>query len=140
MKALTVCQSRADEIVKGPKRVENRTWFTAYTGPLLIHAGKSKLWLEPGDEERYPDMAFGAIVGQCVVEGCRELRDIRPPTICILNRWPWLAEHEHTEGPWCWILGSVRRFQTPIPYRGQQGLFDIPDHVVARAVLLEATP
>lgn len=140
MKALTVCQPHAHLIIIGEKRVENRTWPTSYRGPLLIHAGKSRKWLDDGDEERYPDMVFGAILGQCIVEGCRRLRDIRPPTKCITRRWPWLAEHGHTEGPWCWILGDVVRFATPIPYSGQRGLFDIPDDVVAGAEQLKVQP
>ncbi|MFA7254088.1 MAG: hypothetical protein WC107_06075, partial [Patescibacteria group bacterium] len=56
MKALTVCQPYASLIVGWPgidpddvKRVENRTWPTSYHGPLLIHAGKSRLWLSSWD-------------------------------------------------------------------------------------------
>lgn len=30
----------------GEKRVENREWPTSYRGPLLIHAGKSREWLD----------------------------------------------------------------------------------------------
>ncbi len=136
MKALTVCQPYAHLIVIGEKRVENRTWPTSYRGPLLIHAGKSRAWLddyEGGDEERYRDMVFGAILGKCELDGVCHIENIKG--CAAERRWPWLLTHEHTEGLFCWILGDVVRFETPIPWKGQRGLFDIPDDVVA-----EATP
>lgn len=57
MKALTICQPyaelicRADESEDGRrgkrfKLVENRTWATKYRGPLAIHAGKSRKFLD----------------------------------------------------------------------------------------------
>jgi hypothetical protein len=39
MRALTIWQPYATRIIAGRKSVENRDWFTAYRGPLLIHAG-----------------------------------------------------------------------------------------------------
>lgn len=57
MKALTICQPYAALICLPStdwrhKRVENRKWFTSYRGPLLIHAGKSRDWLEVYMAER----------------------------------------------------------------------------------------
>ncbi len=46
MKALTICQPYAELIMRGVKRVENRTWATRYKGALLIHAGKSREWYQ----------------------------------------------------------------------------------------------
>src|SRR5262249_20902135 len=43
---------------------------------------------------------------------------------------PW------AEGPWCWILGRVRRLETPIPWRGAQGFFDVPDAELAGAAFV----
>jgi len=34
---------------------------------------------------------------------------------------PW------AEGPWCWLLADPRPLAVPVPYRGRQGLFDVPD-------------
>lgn len=109
MKALTICQPYAHEIVIGEKRSEFRTWATRYRGDLLIHAGKSRSWMEVGDEERYPGMVFGAILGIAFLNGCE------------------------ADGPteWAWKLTNIRRFVTPIPYKGRRGLFDIPDEALA---------
>lgn len=130
MKVITIMQPYAHLIATGAKRVENRTWPTSYRGPLLIHAGKSRQWLDDrnGIDDRYgipiSDMEFGAVVAvadlvQCASYGRIEMKDFD-------REYPWLREHEHTEGPWCWVLANVKRLANPIPARGAQGLFDFP--------------
>lgn len=131
MKALTICQPYANLIAFGQKRVENRTWPTNYRGRLLIHAGKSREWLDDdgdGMDRRYgldiAEMPFGAVVAvatlvECASYGRIEMKDFD-------REYPWLREHEHTEGPWCWILADVERLAKPFPARGALGLFDIP--------------
>lgn len=154
MKAITICQPYAHLIVIGHKRVENRTWPTSYRGPLLIHAGKSKAWLSTTEvapwkdpaELQYgvplADMAFGAIVGVAEMTGCVGI-STGPNGSTFHNdaavklRWPWIHSHEHTEGPFCFVLENVHRFETPIPYRGAQGFFDIPDDIVRDALELK---
>lgn len=134
MKALSVWQPWAHLIVHGAKPVENRTWSTSYRGPLLIHAGKKRdedSWfsaraildtLDPRPEfpRATPNtLAYGAIVG--VVR----LADCVPSESCELpfaNRSP---------GGFCWVFEDARDFFEPIPYRGMQGLFLVPDHIVA---------
>jgi activating signal cointegrator 1 len=136
MKALTICQPYAELIMRGQKLVENRKWSTNYRGPLLIHAGKSKSWLvtRPGETFEMEhgislaDMSFGAIIGitrliDCVPLG-KQFNQIT--TRQTIQKYPWLEDHRHAEGPYCWILGTIKRFRTPIPFRGRQGLFDVP--------------
>jgi hypothetical protein len=135
MKCLTICQPYAHLIVtpqaelpKGhtQKLVENRTWITSYRGPLLIHAGKSRNWLE-----QYPgcglwDMPFGAIVGVALVVDCvpatptfdhRRLRNGLVAPAWAKRQFPWLARHPHVEDS------------------GQQGMFEVPDEVVKEQLL-----
>lgn len=57
-------------------------------------------------------------------------RKIIPPS--ILARWPELATNQHVEGKYCMVLEDVRKFPDPVKYRGQQGLFDVPDSIVAQ--------
>lgn len=127
MKAVTVCQPYAHLIATSEKRVENRTWPTRYRGPVLIHAGKSRAWL-CGDSPS-PDMAFGALVAVAQLVDCIDVRDIRAGADCC-DKYPWIYGHKHTEGPWCWVLADVRRFDVPVPWKGALGLFDVPDHVL----------
>lgn len=113
MKALTICQPYAEMIARGEKIIENRTWPTSYRGPLAIHAGKSRDWLDEEDEKDYPGMAFGAVIATAQLVDCRRLEDLSTE----------LQRHEHANGPWCWVLRDVQRID-PVTARGAQGLWD----------------
>jgi hypothetical protein len=119
VKALTICQPYAELIARGEKPIENRTWPTSYRGPLVIHAGKSRDWLDEGDEALYPGMPFGAVVAVGELYDC--VRVERLPAE--------LADNEHANGPWCWLLRNVRRIG-PIKQSGAQGLWECPAHYV----------
>ena len=118
MKALTICQPYAEMIALGEKCIENRTWPTAHRGLLVIHAGKSRNWLEADDEREYPGMQFGALVATAQLVDCRRVEDLPPE----------LQGDVHANGPWCWILEDVIRIN-PVPYRGAQGLWDVENTV-----------
>lgn len=122
MRALTVCQPYAELLARGVKPIENRTWSTAHRGPLVIHAGKSRDWLAPGDEARYPDLVFGAIVAVVT------LYDVVP----VEGLPPDLRANEHANGPWCWLVRDPIRLH-PRPVRGAQGLWAIDRALVVRA-------
>ncbi|MDZ4812103.1 MAG: ASCH domain-containing protein [Pseudomonadota bacterium] len=130
MKCLTICQPYAHLIVTGAKRVENRSWPTRYRGPLLIHAGVSRAWMDCADAHMVrcygEPLVFGAVVGRAQLVECVLLTEITHPRIC--KRFPWLRKHDHAEGPWCWVLEDVERFMVPTPIRGRLGLFDVPDN------------
>lgn len=137
MKALTIHQPYARLIVTGAKRVENRTWYTPFRGALLIHAGKSREWLDGVDEAEYAapgdPLEFGAIVGRCRVSRCIAPAGIEMGAQSNAFYRALLApdHRHHVNGPWCWVLDSIVRFTEPHPWRGAQGLFDVPDDVVA---------
>jgi len=122
MKALTICQPYAELILRGEKRIENRTWPTKHRGPMYLHAGKSRAWWnnEP-DGKLYPNAQFGAVVGIVNVIDCVPVTDIREGKC-----YPELRESRHTLGPWCWVLADVVSIG-PWPWRGAQGLFDIDE-------------
>ena len=125
MKALTICQPYAELIVAGEKRVENRRWGTSFRGEFLIHAGKSRAWLD-SYEPLPASMEFGAIVGVARLTDCLPLARIRA-AFPLPSRLSWLRDHAHVEGPWCFVLADVRRLQWPIPFRGAQGFFEIDE-------------
>ncbi len=142
MKTLTICQPYAELICRGEKRVENRTWPTRHRGQMYIHAGKSRAWFD--DDEHLIQMLgrmppFGAVVAIVDLIDCVEHCDIAMGEYD--GKYPWLRDHEHANGPWCWIFGPNVTPIGPWPYRGAQGLFDINDlDRVANAVLGIATP
>lgn len=119
MKALTVCQPYAELIARGDKVIENRTWATNYRGPLAIHAGKSRAWLDDDDHPKanygldIASLPFGAIVAVADLRGCVRIEDLPLE----------YRGSEHANGPWCWVLRDIRRIE-PVPCRGAQGLWD----------------
>jgi len=127
MKAITICQPWAWAIIHGPKRVENRTWHTDYTGPLLIHAGASRAWLNLPDN-RLPDgtihppasqLNMGAIIGRVNM------------VACLRYNHPSLLGNPFVCGPVCHIYEDPQPLKVPIPYRGRQGLFDVADTLLS---------
>jgi hypothetical protein len=127
MKALTICQPWAWAIAQGLKLVENRSWSTNYRGPLAIHAGQSIKWYSDGKQwiERetgllvpdYMSIDRGFVLGVVDLYDC-----VRYGSSRELQSDPWAS------GPWCWCLRDFRALPQPLPFSGQQGLFDIPDH------------
>lgn len=121
MKALTICQPYAEMIKTGEKVIENRTWPTSVRGRIAIHAGKSRDWLEDGDESERPDMAFGAIIATAELYDCKRVTDLS---------WDEQTRHD-ANGPYCFLLRDVNVLDTPIPARGAQGFWEwmAPAHV-----------
>ena len=136
-KCLTIAQPYAFLIQTGVKRVENRTWMTGYRGPLYIHAGKSRDWLTLDREDKFDtaynisidQLAFGAIVALATLVDCVHIGRVAQPHIAA--KYPWLEAHEHTQGPWCWILDKVTPL-VPRPWRGAQGLFNVDEEELNR--------
>lgn len=125
MKALSVRQPWAYLILEGGKNVENRTWRTGYRGPLLIHASRtiegSMAIRSDGKLIECPVLKLhtGKIVGMVELVNCY-LPDMENP---------WAEP-----GMWHWLLEDPLPFPEPIPYRGHQGLFEIPDELVAAQI------
>lgn len=141
MKALSIKQPWAYLIAAGHKDVENRSWSTNYRGRIYIHASKTQdaacgfrsayttllaqygrqradsIWeaywksgpLVEGAfaNERVP--VFGGIIGEVDIVDCVTKSDS-----------PWF------EGPYGFVLANAVMYDKPIPYRGQQGFFEIP--------------
>jgi hypothetical protein len=135
MNTLTICQPWCWAILHGPKKIENRTWPTNHRGPLLLHSGKSRKFLESEDPAVWPerygvplpeekDLVFGAILGVVDVVDCLHFEDLPPD---------WKA-HPFAQGPYCWLLANPRPFAEPIPWKGQLSLYQVPDEAVRRAL------
>jgi len=125
MKALTICQPYAELIARGEKLCENRTWWAGPLELLVIHAGKSRRYLNVNDERDYPGMAFGAAVAVAELIGCVTPQAIERKRY---SRYLYLYGHPYVEGPVCWALTNVRAL-TPIPCRGHQGLWTVPPDI-----------
>jgi hypothetical protein len=130
MKALTIRQPWAELIVSGKRLFEIRNWRPDYEGWILVHAGK-KL-----DEEAVrrlnvavDQLTFGAIIGKVRVDDCI---DFSPESWEAL-RFQHMEWSDYQAGNFGWRLSKATKFDPPIPWGGSLGLFDVPDHVIARA-------
>jgi hypothetical protein len=90
----------------------------------------------------YTSIPLGMIVGVCDIVQMYEATGT--PTIQPSVWWaggphkdPFvlgpteMAFGDFHKGRWAWRLENPRRFPQPIPYRGRQQLFDVPDEIVA---------
>lgn len=128
MKAITICQPHAWAVVYGNKYIENRTWPSSYRGPLLIHAGKSKEYLDSGGYPDQPDddeLIFGALIGRVEMVNCIHISVLEANA--HVKPLPYFAE-----GPWCHFYEQRRPLKAPIPYRGMLGLWDAPAQLIER--------
>jgi hypothetical protein len=139
MRGLTICQPYADMIRRGDKPIENRTWSTQYRGLILVHAGQSLRFLDRRDRLRHV-LRFGAIVATANLVACLpkntpvpdagNAQPVADELARRMARQHWihaghghLFEHPTANGPWCWILEDVRQLDSPIDYKGAQGLW-----------------
>ena len=160
MKAITVHQPWATLLALGEKQYETRSWATGYRGLIAIHASKSTddllnffNWTEFVKKHGYTDpFSFNTMAHKAIMKhyepGFKLFGEIHP-TGCILavgelvamhkGAPPELSYQERTFGNFghgrvAWELANMRRLVTPIPARGQQGLWewDQPDTLVFR--------
>lgn len=152
MRCLSLWQPWASLWLTWCKVHETRDWELHHRGWLLVHAAKNRKGVrdiegealkiiadgefKPGWEDRLP---FGAIIGAVHID------DVVATTV-LLKRWgcpPGPVATEHWVDYQCGNYEprryafkraeDFRVFKAPIPYRGQQGPFNVPDSVVRAA-------
>lgn len=165
MRCLTLTQPWASLVAIGAKKIETRSWRTAYRGLLLIHAAKG-----PGDlgwqqmnhlcrnEEPFRSvlkldkhpadvLPLGAIVAVCRLVDCRIIgRELNgAATIAaddMITAVPIpgneLAFGDYSPGRYAWLLTDVRALPEPIPCKGALGLWQ-PDAATRAAIERQQT-
>ena len=140
MKAITISQPYASKIAEYSKFVENRTWPTSYRGPIAIHAGLGKQYLSTTELRKYPT---GCVIATAKLSACISLDEIlaKASSKSSLQQrslipgtwfsWAAIGCHEHTEGPWCWILEDVKKIE-PVPAKGKQQIWNWDNPEVLR--------
>jgi hypothetical protein len=143
MKALTLWQPWAQLIAVGAKKVETRSWRPpASLGRLVICSAKRSLRVETDVADAaaknriYAALArhsgplrYGAAL--CVVTVI-SVQHVLPLTRTLSE--DELAFGDYSRGRFGWVLGDLRAFARPFPVCGRQGLFDVPDYLVAEAL------
>lgn len=147
MRALSLYQPWASLWCSDAKEHETRGWEMNHRGWLLVHAAKRPidkvidyaLDIIAKDEfgERWrEELPRGYIVGAVNVINVR-------PTSVILQEWGspihtryWIDYQcgNYALGRFGFLRGEFKRFAKPIPYRGQQAPFNVPDELVREAM------
>jgi len=152
MKALTIHQPWNWLIAHGHKPVENRVWAPPdhmcgklialdaglrHDGDALHFATEALVQLGQVDaaaelmirevERNHVRGAVEAVatfVGAVHIDGCqlRALASIGPEVHAM-------RAHPFAVGPWCWVFAGVRALPEPVPCRGFQGLWELPEDV-----------
>jgi hypothetical protein len=132
MRALTILQPWCDAITRGDKRVENRSWAPdGWTPnmPVALHAGKRFDWgavFPPGKTALWSapeDVALGAVLAVAKIAGFHWCNTYSGDGCSAAEPCsPWGAE-----GQYHWALADVRPLAEPVPCRGYQRLWPLPD-------------
>lgn len=133
-RGLSLTQPWASLVAGGHKRVETRSWPTAYRGAVLIHAAKGfPRWAQEFAAEeravgRLPGrIPRGAIVAVATLVNVQRTDDVAS-TISSLERH--LGNYD--PGRWAWFLSEIHPLQEPVPCRGALGLWHVPGDVLRR--------
>ena len=147
MKCLSLWQPWATLIAIGAKRIETRHWSTDHRGPILIHAAKkwnldlgcmcaqipfidhlTAIGYYPGPTKGW-GLPFGAIIAVVDLWDCVPTSSLNAAGIRVNE--PERSFGDFSDGRWGWMTRDLRRFPDPIPFKGHQQLFNVPDELVA---------
>lgn len=152
MKCVSLWQPWASLIALGHKRIETRSWETGYRGRLAIHAAKRPICADGVDllTELALDihwgmgLPIGAVVATCDLVAClptprvrpghfepfelfdpRRLAGADPSVVTVTPRERRCGDY--SPGRWAWVVENVVCLVPPVPWRGRQRIFDLPD-------------
>jgi len=139
MKAISIRQPWAGLIALGIKDIEIRSWNTNYRGPILIHAAK-KIDNDPahlekilqeikGDHHTLFRLA-GYIIAKADLYACfpYEACDFANNLFRHFNHYSWWAKR----GTYGIALANIEQLGHIIEYRGQLGIFNVPDDILEK--------
>ena len=122
MKAISLKPPWAWLMTTGIKKVENRRWSSNYRGPILIHA--SKTW----DQEGYEFILRIATIYEISILPDKD-EHVRGAIIGRANMVDCVKSHPSKWffGPYGFVWEDAFPLISPIPYRGQLGIFNVKD-------------
>lgn len=152
MKAISIWQPHASLLLHGPKNYETRSWRVprSVAGTrVAIHAAKADgdlldiaayaLDRQGGDIDEHMDAYLRAILAAgyrtcgemprgCII-GSVLLHDSVPAELA----WDHNNFGDFSAGRFAWPVSERRVLASPIPFRGMQGFFDVPDDMLREA-------
>ena len=137
MRALTLHRPWSFAVAHLGKDVENRGWRTNYRGLLAIHGGAKWSNDAASGIARINGRIFRADeklnsgAGIVAVANLVDCHEARPEThsfediyaaACCESSWA-------QDDGWHWVLANVRPLPEPVPCKGRQGLWRLPEDV-----------
>ena len=145
MKAISLWQPWASLWCSGIKICETRHWPTKHVGWLVVHAAKRIEHEHPqplmdildGEFGKHwgLDLPRGAIVGRVRLIGCQPTAEIYYSTSRAFKNEADQDDFycgDFTPGRFAWRAQTFETFKEPIPYRGAQGFFEVPDAILPK--------
>ena len=126
VRAITLHQPWATLMAKGLKKIETRSWYTAYRGLLVIHAaayiekydlGYIKADLKYRLRLELEDLPTRCMLGICELSDCEMI---------LLDNSPARPEYDYGNykpGRYMWKTKNMCELRQPIPARGYQRLW-----------------
>lgn len=143
MKAISLWQPWASLMANRFKRIETRSWSTKYRGSLIIHAAKRPMNIihqtavtnfESMGIDWRNELPYKALLCTVILVDVFKLREENIELI----QWDYgMDEIEHGDfrlGRFAWITKHLKTFKEPIPFRGRQRLFDVPDEIINQEI------
>jgi activating signal cointegrator 1 len=136
MKAITLHQPWASLWCSGRKVHETRHWPTKNRGWIAVHAAMKIVYnVDPELAEILcdefgghwgMDLPRGALIGRVHLVDCWPTK--------MLFRLAAANEDDRicgdfSEGRWAWKADQFKTFKRPIPMKGRQGFFSVPDNL-----------
>jgi hypothetical protein len=166
MKALSLWRPWPWAFTHADKRVENRPWEIKFRGDVVFQAAqKFDRAAVPFIQRAAPPPLFplcsgepsahpaGVLAFVATVDDCLPAESFTPTSLerarAMLLEKGLDAERVHMHitilrrqaawafGPWCAMLSNIRPL-SPIPWKGSQGWFDVPDEIVRAAIVAGA--
>lgn len=88
------------------------------------------------------DLPFGAIVATCELVDCKPTDDFTVSEIMSPRRpegrtddlynWTEADMGDFSIGRFGWVFANIRALETPIPFTGRQGFFNVPDELIPK--------
>lgn len=154
MRGLSLTQPWATLIALGVKQMETRSWWTAYRGPLAIHAAKAfpegareLCFEEPfhnvlrragygdADAAHQEPLPRGAIVAVADLAACISTNHEAMLEAHLRLASPFeRAFGDFTSGRYAWVLRAIRPLREPLPCRGYPNVWPV-DEALEHAIM-----
>jgi hypothetical protein len=136
VRTISLWQPWASLVAIEAKRIETRHWPApaSLVGQRIgIHAAKTTAHLRICSEWPFSEhiadpraLPLGAVVATAVLARCREITSEGAALLEERDREE-AAFGLYAPGRFAWVLSDVAALDDPLPFRGSQGFFDVPD-------------